>query len=591
MTMRLTAALLACMLAVGRAQTPARDPNAAPPIPTGTASLSGIVKDADGNPLRRASVSIAGDMRLNRTTITDDTGKFVFSALPAGRFTITATKAGYPPMSYGASRPYRTGSGVLLTDGQVVGNIALTVGRGAVLSGTVFDEHGQSMPQVPVMAWEVRTALSGERTLAFPQTGAEAVTTDDRGAYRIYGLPPGEYTVGTAWFFSGNDADVRVPTDAEIRAAFLAVTQGLSALRPGAASGAGPAAQPPRYNYAPVFYPDTVDPMVAVTLPLVAGDERAGVDLHMQFRPVSRIDGVVVGPDGAGASARIAIGRRSRVSALNSSSIFGSGSDGHFASGSVAPGDYTVSAEVPGEAGKPPLWAMADVTVSGAEPISLTLTLQPAMAISGRLVFDGTSIPPPPDLARVIVLLRAMPGTFSPHSVSSTDKSGAFTIVGTTPGRYRVLATAPSTAPAGQPAWSVRSVVSGGQDVTDLPIDIAPGAGVSMTVTFTDRVSELSGTVSMPSGQPATDYFVIALPADQQYWAPQTRRIVSARPDANGRYIIRGLPAGDYRLAATTDLVPGDLSDVNALTLLAAQSAPVRLGLGEKKTVDLQVGR
>jgi protocatechuate 3,4-dioxygenase beta subunit len=588
MTARLAACLFTCIVALAGPQTPARDAAAAPPVP-GTASLSGVVKDADGNPLRRASVSISGDMRLDRETITDDAGRFAFSALPAGRFTITATKAGYPPMSYGARRPYRTGSGVLLADGQQAGDLVLTLARGAVLAGTMFDDRGQPMPGVPVMAWEVRTALSGDRTLSFPQTGAEAVTTDDRGSYRIYGLPPGEYTVGTAWFYGGSGDDIRVPADAEIRAAFLAVTQGPAVSSPGATPAAAPAV-PPRYNYAPVFYPDAVDPLAALTLPLASGEERAGIDLHMQLRPMSRIEGVVVGPDGAGVTARMTLSRRSRVQALNTSRVWSAAADGRFTSPSLSPSDYTVMAEVAGGAGKPPLWAMSDVTIAGAEPITVRLTLQPGLTVGGRLRFERTTLDPPGDLSRALVYLFALPGTRPPQTVSSTDASGAFTITGVTPGRYRVTASVPNPAPAGQPAWSVRSVVLGGRDVTDVPIDIAPGDAPSMTVIFTDQVSELSGMLTTASGQPATDYFVIALPADRQYWLQQSRRIASARPDTSGRYVFRGLPAGEYRIAVTTDLVSGDLSDAAALDQLAAQSTPVTLGLGEKKTLSIKVG-
>ena len=77
------------------AQAPPRDVPSVPP-PTGTAGLAGVVKDLDGSPVRRATVKIAGDMRLDRLTVADDEGKFAFDGLPAGRFTITALKAGYP---------------------------------------------------------------------------------------------------------------------------------------------------------------------------------------------------------------------------------------------------------------------------------------------------------------------------------------------------------------------------------------------------------------------------------------------------------------------------------------------------------------
>jgi len=163
---RAIAMLLATGLTFGAVQTPARDATVV--APSGTASLAGTVTDADGHPLRRATVSIGGDMRLDRRMVTDDEGRFTFGSLPAGRFTVTAVKGGYPSMSYGAQRSNRAGSGVLLAAGQQMTGIVLKLSRGGVLTGTVFDERGQPMPEVPVMAFEVRTSLAGELVLAPP---------------------------------------------------------------------------------------------------------------------------------------------------------------------------------------------------------------------------------------------------------------------------------------------------------------------------------------------------------------------------------------------------------------------------------------
>lgn len=109
-------------------------------------------------------------------------------------------------------------------------------------------------------------------------------------------------------------------------------------------------------------------------------------------------------------------------------------------------------------------------------------------------------------------------------------------------------------------------------------------------MTFTDDVTELSGTIAAPSGQAASDFFVVVFPEDRRYWGAG-RRILSARPDASGRFLFRNLPAGDYRIAATTDLVQRDLQDTAALARLAEQSAPVSLTAGEKKTFDFRIGR
>jgi len=569
-------------VAVGRAQTPAREQrDQRVVVPTGTGSLAGMVIDADKNALRRASVSIAGDMHVSLTTITDEAGRFLFTDLPAGRFTVTAEKGGYPSMSYGAKRPNRPGAGILLSEGQSMKDVVLTLARGAVVTGTVFDEHGQIMPDVAVMAWLVRTSLAGDRSIA---SGSQVVTSDDRGQYRIYGLAPGEYTIGTAWFF-GSTNEARVPTDAEIRDAFLAVAS------PGTlpASASPPPTKPPaaaHYSYAATYITSTVDPLAAETLTLGPGDVRDGVDLHMQFQPMSHIEGIVTGPNGSPANnVGMVLFRHNRVGP-RPTTFWGAEADGHFTSRSLAPGDYSVMAQVNATPDSPLLWALADVTLSGPIPPMISLRLQPGMTMTGKAVFEGASsqAPDPTKAQLRLVPLEGTSATLNSTTVK-VEPTGAFSMTGVTPGRFVLMATM-----TGAPAWQVASLTIGGQDRMDLPIEIGAVDPPEAVVTFTDRASDLSGVVSAPAGQAGSDFFVVALPADRAYWIPQSRRIRSTRPGTDGRYDFVGLPPGQYVLAATTDLAGGDLQDPGVLAELATHAFPVTLGAGEKKTLDLKLG-
>ena len=579
-----------CALGTVHAQTPARD-QAPVPVPTGTGGLQGIVVDETHQPVRHALVTIKGGMGLTLAAVTEEDGAFSFTGLPAGRFTITAEKTAYPSSSYGAKRANRPGAGVLLTTGQTVSGLVLTMPRGGVLTGTVYDEHGQPMPDVPVMAWEVRPALTGDRTLDFPATGGVSVTTDDRGIYRVFDLPAGEYTVGTAWFYSGLPRAVRVPTDDEIRAAFAASQQPGRAV--GAATGltaSGPAPTPaPAYNYAAVFSPGVVDPFVANVVQLGVGEERTGVDIHMQFIPMPAIKGVVLSPDGTPTGAEMALARHSRVQALNSSS-FWSSSDGTFTTQSLPPGDYTIRATTRADPTHPALWASADVRLAGVDPATVTLRLEPAVNVAGRVVFEGATPPAPADVARVSIGLRDYRNANIVQPINA-DSSGAFAIPGVVPSSYRLIGGMPASAPNTPATWMLKSLVVDGRDVTDLAFDIPPGGLSSFVLTYTDQVSELAGSLVDKDGHPATDYFVIIMPADERYLAPLSRRISSARPDVTGHFLFRNLPPGEYRLAATTDLVQSDLQNAAILAQLAAESMPLTLGFAEKKSITLAVGR
>jgi hypothetical protein len=579
--------VMLCGFAVPDAQAPVRDLSQVIAPPTGTGEISGTVRDLQREPVRRAAVSISGDMRLDRMTITGDDGRYAFDGLPPGRFTVTADKPGYPRMSYGANRPYRAGSGVFLRDGQRADRIDLTLAPGAVVTGTVYDQHGEPMPGVPVMAWEIRTSLAGERTLDFPAAGGENVTTDDLGRYRVFGLPPGEYTVGTWWAFQGQGQDARVPTAAELRAAFDSAG---SPAAPRTASRPAAAADPARYNYAPTFAPGVVDPLGAATYTLAPAEERAGVDLQMQFEPRARIEATIAGPDGVPTPARVTLTRRSEVRALNTSRVWPGFAGGRLSSGPLSPGLYTLMAEAAARDGTPALWAMADVVAGSGDTVNVSLVLQPAPTVTGRLVFEASSLEPPSDPSRVSIGLRPS-GPMIPRMRSTVDSSGTFAIAGAIPGPYTVVGSVPASAmPGTSPgvAWTVRSVTLDGQDVTDRVLDVSAAGASGLVVTFTDRLSELSGTIVDPSGQPAANYFVIAIPADRAYWVRATRRITSTRPDGSGQYVIRGLPSGEYLIALTTDLVPQDLQERGALERLAAQSVPVVVTHGGRHELHLR---
>src|SRR4029453_16129654 len=137
-----------------------------------------------GTPVRRARVSLGGaELRGGRTTTTGDDGRFSFVGLPAGRFTMTASKAGYVDIAYGAKRAGRPGTPIQIVDGQKIDKAVIRLPKGAVVTGIVIDESGEPSPSTTVRAF--RYAMrTGERTLQPAGTD----TTDDRGMYRIFGL-------------------------------------------------------------------------------------------------------------------------------------------------------------------------------------------------------------------------------------------------------------------------------------------------------------------------------------------------------------------------------------------------------------------
>jgi Carboxypeptidase regulatory-like domain len=604
-----------------------RDATTQKPVPTGSGEISGRVVTTDRNPqpLRRAVVTLTGDVPTPRSVLTDDDCRFVFSRLPAGTFSVTARKAAYLATPYGARRPGRSGMPIALAEGQREA-ISIVMFRGSAITGMLRDRNG-----APVRGVDVR-AIDGRAFSTPDALPIEIATTDDRGVYRLYGVPPGEYYI-VALPLLGGSGEIAGPSAASIDAA-LAM---LASRRP-AAPGATPVAPPPQrtIGFAPVFYPGTPIHSDAVSVRVEAEEERTGIDFELRLLPMAAIDGVVRGDVPNLSAVQITlIPSGPRVNTvMHSGMVSGRAVDaeGRFGYGNLAPGRYRIVARAqrgavtsstptivsgvqvaggggPGGGGapRPPstgdyLYGVADVELRGEDVGSVSLVLQPGGTMSGRIVFGGTgATPPPPDLSkmRVTISLEGATGSVSSGGVTmgtgllsspvtSVRPDGTFDIRGIGPGRYTPNVTFPTTAEAGP--WKLRSATASGRSLQDDAIELGPGVDVrDVTVKFSDELTQLSGTLQGVAGQIITEYYIVAIPTDKSIWRPRSRRILSVRPATDGRFVFNDLPAGEYAIAALTDLDPVDLWDAAFLTQIAAAGAPVTVADGEKKVHDLRI--
>ncbi len=175
-----------------------------------------IADDPSGHhPLRHALVTLSGTgIRGGTQVLSDDEGRFGFPALVAGRYTLTAERAGYVKTYYGSNLPARgPATPIAISDGQQVTDVRVNLLRGAVLTGTIYDENHRPMPTAQVHA-DYLLFVNGDRRAVPLPGGSMFVTTDERGVYRIYGLPPGDYRV-----FVGGGSGARMVSSAEIDAA------------------------------------------------------------------------------------------------------------------------------------------------------------------------------------------------------------------------------------------------------------------------------------------------------------------------------------------------------------------------------------
>ena len=167
-------------------------PRDAPTDKKGTGIIRGRVVNGEGRALRRVQVRVSGEaIPEGRTASTNGLGRFEVRELPAGRYTLSASRAGYLGMAYGQSWPGEPGRPLELVDGQTIENADLVLPHTAIISGRVFDEAGDPLVGATVLTLQMRF-FNGKRRLTPVRGNA---VTDDTGQYRLSGLEPGEYYV------------------------------------------------------------------------------------------------------------------------------------------------------------------------------------------------------------------------------------------------------------------------------------------------------------------------------------------------------------------------------------------------------------
>lgn len=579
-------------------------------VPVGSAVVRGVVVTdaADPQPLRRATVRLSGAGSTSRVVGTDDEGRFAFDRLPAGQFTVSATKAGFVPGSHGATRPGRgPGVPVAVADGQTV-DVAIRLLPGAVITGVLTDERGNPMPGITVTALNIRA--SGGPTM--PSTYG---VSDDRGMYRIFGLAPGDYVVSAVPRLSPASSARGLPSGLSVAAVSDADVQRARAAGAmagtGVGAGSGPAQPPRSVAYAQVFYPGTTDAAAAAMVRVGVGEERAGTDMTLRIVTLVRLAGTLVDGNGQPVTSAIVllVPKRDDPSSLVDALVTAGAvtipratvSAAGFAFSGVAPGQYTLVARtgsgqrgaVATQAGAPTLWSISDLTVDDRDRMDLALRLAEGLTVTGRVVFER-GVAAPVDLTTLnvsLVALSRMPDVASTFR-ATVQADGAFRVTSLAPGSYLMRAEGPLASSSGT-RWVLKSAMVNGRDLADHPVAaLADGTELpGVVVTLTDRGSGIAGRLIDTAGRPVTRYSVVIVTRDRSLWLPNARRIRSVRPATDGSFAASALPAGEYAIAAVEDVEDADLSNVAFLSQVLESGVSLTVAEGQLVTQDLRIGR
>lgn len=574
-----------------------------------TLSITGTVVDAEGKAVDAARVRVEeqeGEGRQSRYLGVDDNGRFIVRGLSAGRVAVSVEDESHLPARFEWDAA------------SVRGEQRIVLQSGLSVAGRVTDEAGKPLEDVDVrvsfeLPAETNAPARGRASRSRMSTSdSRSAETDAAGRFTVRGLPAGKVSLEV-------DEDGYEPHLAEIplaaggadhpvtlrRGSFIAgvVLEGdkpptstfevsvhgpVDAARDADgprrtvsretetdASGAFRIEGLPKGFYQlKVSVPDTYGEAEAELDKAAAGTD----DVLVSLAPKVRVPVLVLGPDGepvAGATLSAV-----RMAGGGSRTFFSSGWSGFRAPNVTdAKGEGSVDARRGGRlavtASKPPLIeAKATVDLASAPVSNVVLRMSAGLAIEGRVVDAAGK---PLEGLRVVSQGRVDPfdDGVDADGGATTDKGGRFSLRGLPAGSASLAVFRTSgTADDRRLPLSGRTVVVR-RDAPPVEIRLPP------TGSLTGELSDTKGPVSGA-------YIVLAPASDPEGFSG---RGLSLQTDAQGRFSVAELPAGEYRVfwvipSEDERREPG----ISAVTVKAGESAELKLG-GAKPAKPARRGR
>lgn len=438
---------------------------------------------------------------------TDGEGRYQIANLPPGRFVVTAGSKVFVPASQQPNEPKL----ITLDAGESRDNLDFALVRGGVITGQITDAEGR-----PAIAHQVRVTLivigpdGQQQSRNFPGNWGERMT-DDRGIYRIYGLPPGTYLLGVG----GEDN-------------FFSTAK-----------------------YPPIFYPDTSDPKQAKLIPVKAGEEITGINLRLGgARKTYEAIGRVIEADTGKPVSNIRVSCQ-KISEEDNEGGYGEGQSdrqGNFRLAGLKQGQYACNLhagwmESSDFYAEPMTFQVLDENVSGIEIKALR-----GGTVSGVGVIEGSNdAPTKAKLARMIIFAHTEPEDPqdrqpqpSSHHQTTIKPDGTFLLTGVAPGKVTLHVNT-----GGDRTLSFIRMERGGAPIEE-SFKLAKGEKVSdLRLFFTVGTGIIRGQIQATNRpHPVGEAFRIQARLQGNTSGVWFHNVV----DDKGRFELTSLPAGEYEL-------------------------------------------
>lgn len=557
-----------------------------------------VIYEDSNRPLRRARVlllnSESGGSGPEKTGATNERGEFTIKDVPAGSYFVMVDAPGIiTPLSSVAleeNMDERAAFFAIRKEFEEVSvngtnrvDVLVKARRGGVVTGRVTYQDGEPALGAQIIILRKKDNRLIRFITGFSPSSILGLKTDDRGIYRIPGLPPGEYILGASEANSRDDGR----DDYGIATIF-----------------GGP-------NLIVSYYQNETSLKQATSVKVEAGQEVGEINITLIERPTYTISGTVVARQGRKPlRASVSIQSKSEagaISFLDTGPSTVSDEQGQWSFTGIPDGTYVIKAD-PGSSeaemeirqmimeeaaqrkseggavapltpvpvspltpkGPSLVPRQQDVTVSGADVSGLVLELSEGASLRGTVFVEGND----KQLLRsitVVLVPREASMITGQEGTGYVRADGSFIVDKIQAGEYYV------TVPQINDKFYAKSITAGGSDLLREPVRIGQGASVeNVRITIASDVATLQGRViSASDAKPISGAVVLLVPADPARWRSFSS-FVTAGTQADGTfkltsgpgsYLVMLLGEGDRRQPLNEAFVRARSGAARAVTL------------------------
>jgi hypothetical protein len=474
----------------------------------------------------------------------DPAGQYVITDLEPGRYSVYAERSGYLSQMYGERKRNREGTAVILEPGKKLQGIDFRLIATGTIAGRVLGRDNEPIVGATVQAFAPRY-VQGELRLI---VGGGPVSTNDLAEYRIYGLAPGHYYVGV----SGQEPHQTVI--------------------------AQPKGAPREERYVSTLYPSVINLDQATGIEVQPGGEIRGIDIVPLVAPTFHIRGHIVGFGPTDQYNRVQlravrsgweVGGRSAESPLDQLS--------NFEFSGITPGSYIVSVFGSRRGSYSYAWLLVRIVDADVDDVALVPSTE--MELRGHVRVEGGERI---DVRKLMLTLSNSDSRTQP-SVLQLESDGSFLFRTVGHYVYRIgIFRLPED-------FYIKSVRLGDEETSRTSIDLsnaeAPAGMLEIVASGTG--GRIDGVVKNEKDEPKGGAVVVLVPDSSH--RRESDLFKNTTTDENGRFVIRGIRPGDYKLFAWDDIEPGTWWDPDFLSHYERRGEEIKIATNERASCDLHL--